>query len=504
MKNFILLLVMLLIYSFSIAQTPPFIANQLDDYIEKGMKLWQIPGVAVCIVKDGKVVHSKGYGVLENGKSKKVDKNTLFMIGSNTKAFTATAVAKLHFEQKCNLEDKVVKWLPDFQLKDPCITKEVNLADMLSHRMGYETFQGDFMYWTSDLSRDEVLEKFGQLTPVYNFRNKWGYTNAGFVVAGKYIEKISGKSWNEYMKTEFFQPLEMSRTIALYQDIEGVNNMSKAHTKISNEIKTIPYCNIDNIAPAASIFSSVEDMSHWVLALLDDGVYNENKAIPKRAFLRTWKAESILGQSYHPYNKSNFKLYGLGWVLQDYEGRKIVSHTGGVNGFVSSVTLIPSEKLGIVILTNTDCNTIFISSKLEIIDAYLKLPFRDYNSFFYNNSQKYENADAKRLIELKDSVALNLKPDLEISEYAGKYTHQVYGDITLTEHKNKLIITFEHHSNLTATLESLGGNRFLCTYNDPAFGIKIFPFHIENKQVKYLTLSVADVLEFTKYRFVKN
>ena len=214
MKKLYFLIFFLIITSFNLfsQNTPSFISDSIDNYIQRGMNNWQIPGVAVLIVKDGKVVFEKGFGVKELGKNELVDKNTLFMIGSNTKAFTGTALAMLEHDEKLKLDDKVTKYLSDFKMKDEWVNKELNLLDIVSHRMGLETFQGDFMYWTSDLTSDEVIEKFGMITPKYNFRTKYGYTNAGYAIAGKVIEKVSGLSWDEFLKEKIFKTLQIKRT----------------------------------------------------------------------------------------------------------------------------------------------------------------------------------------------------------------------------------------------------------------------------------------------------
>jgi CubicO group peptidase (beta-lactamase class C family) len=188
-------LIFFLIFDFAVAQNevPSFISDSLDSYVERALTNWQIPGVALLVVRNGQVVVQKGYGYLEMDKPEKVDENTLFMIASNTKAFTGTAMCMLETEGKCSLDDRVQKYLPGFTMKDPWVAQHLTLADVMSHRIGMETFQGDFMYWESDLSSDEVIEKFGMLTPMYDFRTKWGYCNAGFLVAGECLEKISGE-----------------------------------------------------------------------------------------------------------------------------------------------------------------------------------------------------------------------------------------------------------------------------------------------------------------------
>ncbi len=268
---------------------PVFLRDSLDTYVNRALKLWDIPGVAVGVVKDGKLVFAKGYGVRESGKPEKVDANTLFGIGSNTKAFTGTALALLENEGKLGLEDPVKKHLPDFKMKDDWVEKHLNLQDIVSHRMGMETFQGDFMYWTSDLTQDEVIDKFGKLTPVYPFRTTWGYTNAGFLLAGKVIQKVSGKTWEDYLRERFFAPLKMSRTLALSKEIHTASNAARAHSlhPATGKLLLIPYGDIDNLAPAGSIFSSVEDMSHWLIAQLDSGRYEGNRVLPWEVIART-------------------------------------------------------------------------------------------------------------------------------------------------------------------------------------------------------------------------
>src|SRR5215212_6112496 len=220
--------------------TPSFVKDSLDTYVQKALQEWKLPGVAVCIVKDGKVVFIKGYGSKEIGSNDKVDENTLFMIGSNTKAFTATALAMLDADKKISLDDKVQKWLPDFKLYDPWVAKEATIRDLLCHRLGFETFQGDFMYFDSDLSLEQVREKFGKVKPVYSFRSKWGYTNAAFMTAGQVIPKLTGKTWAAFIKDSIFTPLDMKNSLDLSSEIVTASNKATAHTVVKNEIIKIP------------------------------------------------------------------------------------------------------------------------------------------------------------------------------------------------------------------------------------------------------------------------
>lgn len=500
--SFILLLIITSI-TFS-QETPKFLTDSLDIYVERALENWKIPGAAVLIVKDGNVIIAKGYGVKKAGSNDKIDENTLFLIGSNTKAFTGTALALLEHEGKLKLEDKVVKYLPEFKMKDTWVTKEINLTDIITHRMGYETFQGDFMYWTSDLDEDEVIEKFGMITPKYEFRTKYGYTNAGYAVAGKVIQKVSGLRWEDYLKEKIFQPLQMNRTVALSVDFEKSDNIAKPHSIVDGNVVVLPFENIDNMAPCGSIGSSISDMSHWIIAQLDSGVYNGKSTIPYKVIQRTRQPETIQGRARHPFNKAHYNLYGLGWGLMDYEGTEIVSHTGGVNGFVTSVTLLPEINLGIVVLTNTDQNAFFNMLKWEIVDAYLGLPYRNYDNYIFERAKMQNEQREQQITAWKDSVSMNLKPEINLSEFAGRYEHEVYGYAELKKIDDALELSLQHHSKVKGKLEYIGNNRFLCTYSDPLYGIKVFPFEIENGIVKSFDLFVDDFIDFQPYKFVKH
>ncbi len=485
---------------------PAFIKDSLDGYIEKAMTGWKIPGVAVCVVKDGKVLVMKGYGTTEMNGSNKVDEHTLFMIGSNSKAFTGTALAMLEAESNdkmFSLDDKVQRWLPDFKLYDPWVTKEANIRDLLCHRLGFETFQGDFMYFDSDLTTAEAREKFGKLKPVYGFRSKWGYCNAAFMTAGEIIPKVSGLSWANYVTEKIFIPLGMTRSLALSKDIAAAANVCSAHTVVMGELKKIPYGNIDNLAPAGSISSSINDMSHWVLMQLNNGRYDGKQVIPSAAIGQTRLPHSILGNGGSMFNKGHFSLYGLGWLLEEYNGKKIVSHTGGVNGFVTSVTLLPEEKLGIVVLTNTDANAFYEALKWEIMDACMNLPYRNYNKVYFSGQQADEKEKEKQYKKTQDSIALRPAMALPQAAYCGTYTHHIYGKMTIRPENNKMIMRFEHHKDRYGTLEPLGGNRFFCIYNDPLYGMKKLTFATEKGKVKSLEVKVADFVEFTAYEFIK-
>src|SRR6202012_2787912 len=293
------------------ADRSKFISDSLDNYINRSLTNWRIPGAAVCIVKDNKVVLMKGYGIKELGLNSKVDENTLFMIGSNTKAFTATALAMLQTQGKLSLDDKVTKYIPTFKLDNKYANEEVDIRDLLCHRIGFKTFQGDFTFYNTDLTRDQVIEKMSLVKAAYPFRTKWGYTNSAFLTAGQIIPVVTGKPWEVFIKENIFAPLGMGNTLAISADIHKSINRTVPHTLVNGQLTPIPYCDLDGLAPAGAISSSVNDMSKWVMALLDNGKVGQRQVIPLAAIQATRQPQDVVGTVNHLNGENNYELYGL-------------------------------------------------------------------------------------------------------------------------------------------------------------------------------------------------
>jgi CubicO group peptidase (beta-lactamase class C family) len=246
------------------AQNPSFVSDSLDKYIERGMKQWQIPGLAIAIVKDGKVILSKGYGVRELGKDDKVDENTLFIIASNSKLFTGTAIAKLDHEKKLSLNDRITRYIPWFSLYDSTSTKLANIRDMLCHRLGTKTFQGDFTFWDSNLAKDSIIWKMRYLKPPGEFRQDYGYCNSAFLVAGQVLEKVTGQTWEKYVEENILVPLGMNNTYMNTTGLGQRNNVAYPHNNLYSSITKIPFDNVDNLGPATSMVSNVKDITKWL------------------------------------------------------------------------------------------------------------------------------------------------------------------------------------------------------------------------------------------------
>ena len=475
----------------------------LDEYFARSREEWNVPGMAIAIVKDDIVVFSKGYGVRDSQNSLPVTNQTRFAIASNTKAFTATALSVLNDAGVLNLNDKVQKWMPEFKLKDELAGKELNIVDLLSHRIGFESFQGDFTYWSSNLTRAEVIQKMSLINAPYSFRTRWGYCNAAYVTAGELIPRVIGENWEDTVKDSILVPLKMDRTIMLSEDLDKASNYAKPHSIIDDELTEIPIARMNNLAAAGSMSSSVKDMTRWLIAQLNNGNVNGEQVLSPRSILRIRSSSSMLGIDTRNYQKTHFYLYGMGLMINDRDGKLVYSHTGGVDCFVSSVLFVPEEKLGIVVLTNTDQNNFYQDLTDEIRDSFLGMPYQDYSKNSLEAFKQNKLAQAQKIDSLKKVVQLKNETSLSLNKFTGDYSNDVYGRITLKLKNEVLNISFSNHPNLRAKLEHLQDDNFLCTFSIPIFGTTEMPFKVENGKVSGLTLKVADFIEFTPYQFRK-
>lgn len=481
-----------------------FVRDSLASYVQRGLKLWNIPGLAVVVVKDGQTVVSQGFGVKAVGKPEPVDGNTLFLIASNSKLFTGTAISQLVEEKKLKLDDPVRKYLPDFRLYDSISTRLVTIRDVLGHRMGTKTFQGDFTFWDSNLSRAEILQKVRYLRPTGIFRQTYGYSNYGFLTAGEIIPVATGgTTWQDFVQQRLLTPLGMANT---YPSTDGASqraNVALPYTTAFGPLTRVPFDEVDNFGPAASLVSNVNDLDHWLRFQLDSGKYNGQRIMPWATLRRTREGNTLVSASKSPIFPSHFRTYGLGVYSADYNARQIYWHTGGANGFVTNVCFVPEENLGLAVLTNQDNQSFFEALRYQLLDAYLGVPYVDRSRQLYSFAKKGNAETAKNVAELATRVAKKTKPARSLKNYAGIYQHPVYGTITVEPKGKQLLVRFAHHPNLTAMLDYMDTDTFRSTFSNPAYGIFAAPFVMENGQVKTLEIRVNDGLEQDPYVFSK-
>jgi CubicO group peptidase (beta-lactamase class C family) len=446
-KKYLLKFVFLLIGLAALAQPD---LKKLDAYYSKAVKEWGLPGMSVAIVKDGKIVFSKGYGVKEVGKNEVPDENTLYAIASNSKAFTSAIIAQLVEEGKLGWNDKVKKHIPYFELYDPWVSQETTLRDLLSHRVGLGTFSGDLIWYRSNLSADEMIRRVKYLPKAYDFRSGYGYSNVMYVTAGEVIRVVTGKSWSQNVKERFLQPLGMNRTISTTKDLNKQGNAATPHALFDGVHKPIPWEDWEHVAATGGIISSVKDMSQWMIFNLNNGIWNNDTLLSPASRNMVWTPHNNFQVNHTSKDKSiHFRGYALGWGVNDYRGRMRVGHTGGYTGMLSGVALIPDENLGVVVLTN-GMKGMFGSIINYTLDAFLKAPEKDWSAEALANFQK--NRDT-RIEERKKARVSDTKPSASIESYIGTYRNDSYGNILVKREGDKLKINFEHTPDLNATLE---------------------------------------------------
>ena len=501
----LLLLFFTTVSANAFAQTPSFITDSLDKYIERGMQQWNVPGLAIAIVKDGKVLLQKGYGVRDINKKDKVDENTLFIIASNSKLFTGTALAKLDEEKELSLNDKVTQYIPWFRLWDSTSTQLVTVRDMVSHRLGTKTFQGDFTFWDSNLPKDSIIWKMRSLKPSGLFRQDYGYCNSGYVVAREIIKQVSGKTWEDYTKENVLLPLSMNNTYMHTEGMANRTNVASPHNNAFSNLTVIPFDQVDNLGPATSMVSNVKDITKWLMMQLDSGQFDGKQILPWSVLQKTRDANITISNRKNLYYPSHYRTYGLGVYSTDYNGKQVFWHTGGAFGFVTNVCFVPEEKLGITIMTNNDNQSFFEALRYQILDAYLKVPYVDRSKFmlgFAENTKKKKDTALKQMAE---RVARKNPPPLKSEDYTGDYYNTVYGKITVAKtDENRLNIRFQHHPQLMAFLEYMDNNEFRMTYAPISYGIFPAKFTMQNGKPFAVEIKASDFIENDAYLFVRD
>jgi CubicO group peptidase (beta-lactamase class C family) len=340
--------------------------------------------------------------------------------------------------------------------------------------------------------------------PEYGFRSRYGYCNMGFVTVGEIIKIVTDTTWESFVKVHLLDPLHMNHTSASWSFLTHDANAATAHTVINDTIIKIPYSNVENIGPCASFNSCVKDLSNWLLMQLDSGRFEGNRIVPFAVLRETWRSQMIVNEPGDPlFPTKHFSTYGLGWFLGDYSGRKVISHSGGANGFVTKTMFIPEEQLGIVVLTNTDANSFYEALGDQIFESYLNSPYRNLSEKFYDEYKDLVTGQEAEIKSWKERTDQQPAPALPLYAYAGKYRNEVYGEIEIRNERGKLNIYFSHHPQLVGHLESFGGNEFVCTYSDLTCGVKKIPFTVANDKVKSVTIRVNDFIDYLPYEFQK-
>ncbi|RAP59126.1 serine hydrolase [Oleiagrimonas sp. MCCC 1A03011] len=495
---------------------------QLSDftaYVNGVRKQFDVPGIAVAIVKDGKVVMEKGFGVRTYGQGGKadapVDAHTIFAIASNTKAFTAASLSMLADEGKLNMGDRVIDHLPWFRMSDPYITHEMRIRDLLAHHSGLSLGAGDLLYWpTTDYTTKQVIQHLAHVPIKNGFRERYFYDNILFGVAELVIENVSGESYQHFLKTRFFEPLGMHDTRFNFHYIQpSDHDVATGYAKYDfKDLKPVAKLAWANNSGAGGIYSSVHDMAKWIIAQLDGGVYGKNAdGSAKRLFSEKrheemWSVQTAI----HPRKSKipelaaiapDYAGYGEGWHLSEFRGHKVVYHTGGWPGFVSRVTMIPDMKLGMVVLTNQQSGAAFQAVTYRILDAYMHAPKTDWTAVYAKAVAQSKAKADESWAKHEAARDKHSKPSLPLSGYAGTYRDPWYGDVDIRKEGGHLVMQFSHTKQLLGDMKPWQHDTFIVRWRDRSLNADAFVTFALNADGHVREMRIKPVSPRTDFSF---
>ncbi|HEV2621682.1 MAG TPA: serine hydrolase [Frateuria sp.] len=470
----------------------PMLPAQLADfgaYVDSARKTFDVPGIAVAIVKDGRVVMEQGFGLRELGKADKVDARTLFAIASNTKAFTAAALQQLAEQGKLNMDDRVVDHLPWFRMSDAYVTHEMRIRDLLAHRSGLSLGAGDLLYWPpTSYTTKEVVERLAKVPIKNGFRSGYAYDNILFAVATLVIEQASGQSYADYVREHIFKPVGMDESLIDKTYLKPGMDVATGHAKADfKDLKPVPPMAWLNDPGAGGIYSSVHDLAKWMNVQLAGGALPTTGANgkPQRLFSEQsqhemWSVLTPIKVGKPPIPElapltPQFSGYGESWFLSDYQGKKLVWHTGGWPGMVSRLTLVPQLKLGVVVLTNAESGAAFNAITYRVLDAYLTPDKQTDWVAVYDKAVKKAQAKADDSFAKHEAArAKASKPSLPLAGYVGTYRDPWYGDIAISQEGGKLRLRFSHTPQLVGTMSPWQHDSFTVRWDDRTLNADAF------------------------------
>lgn len=481
------ILFLLLIGSFTFSIAPAQVdVDKLDAYLSQAQKDWKIPGISIGIIKDGEVILSKGYGMLEAGKTDPANGASLYAIASNTKAFISASLGILVDEGKVNWDDPVRKHLPYFALYDSYASEHTTVRDLLCHRVGLGTYSGDVIWYKSNYPAEEVVKRARYVPKAYEYRAGYGYSNLMFITAGEVIKAVSGKSWDVFVKDRILEPLGMERTQTSVTKLEDMSNVAQPHKPDGWANNPIPYAKWDNMGAAGGIISSTDDMLKWIKLQLNQGKHGDKQIFSESAQETFWTPHN--NYFVNKYTQNNFRNrhvsgYALGWSYFDYAGRMVMRHGGGYDGMYSQVAMVPEEELGIVVLTNSMRG---ISSPLVyyILDRFMNQEEKDWSKEGLGWEKGAMDAWAKRENGQKGKRKLGTSPSLELDSYRGTYLDKMYGELNIRMEDGKLQLEIPHAPSLNAHLEHWHDDTFEIKWKETHawFGFGTLRFVLDNNR----------------------
>jgi CubicO group peptidase (beta-lactamase class C family) len=407
-------------------------AAGVDDLVGALLAEGGVPGLALVVVKDDKVVVARGYGARTEGKRDPVDADTLFGIASLTKAFTATGIAMLVDRRKLGFDDTLATALPGFRVADPYVSAHLTLRDALAHRTG--TSSSDLLWYAhKDASVSSLIGRLGALPQASSLREQFGYSNLMYMVAGELLARRSGIDWDRFVATEMFAPLGMTRSSTDPLTLAATANVATPHIRSGAHVAQVPHHGYKNIAASGSIYSSANDMARWMRFLLNDGQVDGRRLVGHDALAQTMTPQMLIGPTGPAddllFPRANFIGYAMGWFVSDYRGRKTLSHTGSIDGMAAFIALLPEERLGVAVLTNLEGDMARAVIRNWLFDRYLGANDTDWQPQYSRWNELIQTRHEKAAADQRNSRVTGTRPTLPLPVYVGWFENALLGDV---------------------------------------------------------------------------
>ncbi len=451
------------------AQAP---AYNLDATVAAAMKTFDVPGMAVAVVKDGQVVSAKGYGVKTLAQPGVVDDRTLFGIASNTKVFTAAALGTLVDDGKLRWDGRVIDYLPTFRLSDPYVTQEMTIRDLLVHRSGLSLGAGDLLWWpSSTYTRKEIAQRLAFIPLSTSFRAAYAYDNVLYLVAGEVIEKITGQTWEDYVLNRLVKRIGMSTSAVKHSAASAGGNVATPHAFVNGELGPVTPMDSDNTNPAGGIMTNATDVAKWLVVFLNRGKLPDGSRLYSEAVARELETFVTPQPTGTPAPElraltSNFRGYALGLEVRDYRGKKLVTHTGGLPGYTSRIAWLPELNAGVAVLTSQESGEAWNSIAWTVLDHYLGATDTNWVEAYTAVKARNDAALARANAATSSARDAASKPSLPLTQYAGTYNDRWYGDIAIALENNKLVMRFSKTPSLVGDMEHWQQDTFLVKWRD--------------------------------------
>ena len=444
----------------------------LDPVVERAMAAFQVPGVAVAIVRNGEVVIAKGYGVRRRGEAEPVDAHTRFGIASNTKVFTAIALGILAEEGRLEWDAPVTRYLPGFEAWDPYVTRELTVRDLLVHRSGLGLGAGDLLWWPqTTYSRREVVRRLRFLRPATTFRSGYTYDNVLYIVAGEVIDAVSGKTWEAFVEERVLARVGMSDSNVRHSDAARSGNVATTHARVDGLVQPVAPMINDATNAAGGINASAADMARWMLVLLSGGRLPDGSRLYGESTARELtRVVTSIRESEPPPELAALRPrqrgYALGLNVTDYRGHALVTHTGGLPGYVSRVAMLPDEEVGVAVLTNQEAEEVHDAIAYSVLDEYLDLPRTDWVEAFARVRARREATSAATAAPTRPARESNARASRALSDYAGDYTDAWYGNVKIQVEDGRLVVRFLPTPLLVGDAEPWERDTFVVRWRD--------------------------------------